>query len=467
MPPLNNFTRSCLAIAISQAVAAPALAASIVVNDNGDAGTGDTCTLRQAIVSANTNNADASNCTVGNVATDTITFENSGTTTLTSSLPLITTDMSIIGNANGSTIDANSTGRVFNIGGGAAGSLSLNNLTISGGSASSGGAIHNGAYSSVSVSNSTISGNSATSLYGGAMHFAAFSKASLSNSTISGNYAAGIGGGAISSSYTELSLSNTTVRDNSAAGNGGAIYLFGFSSLSLSNSTISGNSAGTKGGAIYVSGSTLSLSNSTLSDNSAGTNGGALFTTGSELNLSNSTVSGNSAASNGGAIYTISSIVSLNNSIVSGNRAETAAETANEITGNDTEFTTAHNLFGDSANYNLVAISGFTPDVTDITATGDGSQPTPLSAILAPLADNGGATQTHALVEGSPAIDSGDDTLCAAEPVNNLDQRGTLRPVGDACDIGAYEAEAEAEAEDDSSLFVVPLANGKVAVFEF
>ena len=58
-------------------------------------------------------------------------------------------------------------------------------------------------------------------------------------------------------------------------------------------------------------------------------------------------------------------------------------------------------------------------------------------ALLGPLADNGGPTQTHALLPGSPAIDAaGDD--CLAE-----DQRGISRPQGTACDIGAYEVEAE------------------------
>ena len=53
--------------------------------------------------------------------------------------------------------------------------------------------------------------------------------------------------------------------------------------------------------------------------------------------------------------------------------------------------------------------------------------------------DNGGPTQTLALILTSPAIDAGDDTTCAASPVNKLDQRGVTRPDGAHCDIGAYE----------------------------
>jgi hypothetical protein len=64
---------------------------------------------------------------------------------------------------------------------------------------------------------------------------------------------------------------------------------------------------------------------------------------------------------------------------------------------------------------------------------------------LGPLADNGGPTQTMALLPGSPAIDTADNAICAAAPVNNLDQRGQTRPTDGnndsvaACDIGAYE----------------------------
>ena len=60
------------------------------------------------------------------------------------------------------------------------------------------------------------------------------------------------------------------------------------------------------------------------------------------------------------------------------------------------------------------------------------------------LADNGGPTQTIALLPESPAIDAGDPEVCANPPVNGRDQRGYVRPgVGHTvCSIGAYEAAA-------------------------
>lgn len=65
------------------------------------------------------------------------------------------------------------------------------------------------------------------------------------------------------------------------------------------------------------------------------------------------------------------------------------------------------------------------------TAAGDivGADP-----LLAPLADNGGATQTMALAPTSPAIDAAAGAACPP-----TDQRGVLRPAGSGCDIGAFE----------------------------
>ena len=59
-----------------------------------------------------------------------------------------------------------------------------------------------------------------------------------------------------------------------------------------------------------------------------------------------------------------------------------------------------------------------------------------LGAILAPLANNGGPTKTHALPAGSPAIDA----IPPFDPgCTGTDQRGVARPRGAGCDIGAFE----------------------------
>jgi hypothetical protein len=71
----------------------------------------------------------------------------------------------------------------------------------------------------------------------------------------------------------------------------------------------------------------------------------------------------------------------------------------------------------------------------DTTCPGINSDPK-----LGPLRDNGGPTHTMALGVGSAARDAANDAICAAAPVNNLDQRGIARPQGPHCDIGAVEA---------------------------
>jgi len=82
----------------------------------------------------------------------------------------------------------------------------------------------------------------------------------------------------------------------------------------------------------------------------------------------------------------------------------------------------------------------------DVSTTTTGTSFCNTTPLLDPagLASNGGPTQTIALEAGSPAINAGNETICAAPPVNNLDQRGFVRPGMGAtnCSIGAYEFDA-------------------------
>lgn len=73
---------------------------------------------------------------------------------------------------------------------------------------------------------------------------------------------------------------------------------------------------------------------------------------------------------------------------------------------------------------------------------------------LAPLADNGGPTLTHALLAESIALDG--TTICPA-----TDQRGVARSQ-DVCDIGAFEQVEE----ESSSFFVIPVSGGKAVIVE-
>ena len=264
--------------------------------------------------------------------------------------------------------------------------------------------------STVEISGSTISGNSASIAYGG---FYSVGSATVTGSTVSGNKAtAGDFGGIFVDGA--LTVTDSTISGNTARNWYGGIRAN--STLKLINSTVSGNTAQRYGG-IWVSGA-LTLTNSTVSGNSAtaGDSGG-IYAFGA-VTLNNSTIYGNSAVTSGGGVYGFGGAglfsMTATNSIIANNTGGDCFKTGGTFTSN------GYNIDSDNT-CNLVGI-GDQPNTTVATLN------------LAALANNGGPTQTHALLAGSPAIDTG---TC----INPTDQRGIARPQGVTCDIGAYELE--------------------------
>ena len=233
---------------------------------------------------------------------------------------------------------------------------------------------------------------------------------SLNNVVLSGNAGGDSGGGIYNNG--NLTITNSTLSGNSAINVGGGIYNIG--TLTISNSTLSGNSSNVAAGGIFNAGN-LTITNATVSGNSS-TDGGGIYNI-VTANISFTTVSGNSASKRGGGIFNnINATINIKNSIV-----------ANSTSG------------GDCYNNGTINASGvnFT---TDGTCPGF-TQVTPAQLNLGPLADNGGPTQTHALLPGSVAIDSAKDCtpLDSKDPLAT-DQRGIGRPQGAACDAGSFEA---------------------------
>src|SRR5262249_37573460 len=153
--------------------------------------------------------------------------------------------------------------------------------------------------------------------------------------------------------------------------------------------------------------------------NSANFGGGIFNAGGARLTVTSSTLSDNSANSGGGIFNSSSGTLALNNSIV-----------ANSPSGGDVYIrggtvSGSHNLIGDGGNG--LGLAG--------TISGD--------PLLGPLADNGGPTQTFALLPGSPAIDAGDNNLAVDASNNPLttDQRGVARIAGGTVDLGAFEVQ--------------------------
>jgi CSLREA domain-containing protein len=385
------------------------------------------CTLREAINHANARSG-----------ADTITFDSAlsgATITLGSALPTLNGDVIIDGSAPSSpvSIDGNHLYRPFLVGpftvtlkrlviidgesdfGGAiyndGGDLEVNGITFSGNHATIGGAgIWNNS-GALAVTNSTFSGNSASDLGGGIYNNGTLT---VTNSTLSGNTAINTGGGGI---YNELgttaTVSESTFSANETApGSGAGILNAG--TLNVSASTFKTNTSSVYGGGIYNNDGTATVSNSTFSANTAGGNGGGIYSSGT-LTLVNGTLSGNGASSGGGVNN--QDVLHLANTII-----------ANSTNGGD-------------------CVNGASLSTNTNNLVQDGSCSAGLSGdpMLGPLANNGGPTQTMALLVGSIALDAGDNTVCAAEPVNNLDQRGHSRPFdgdGDGtatCDMGAFE----------------------------
>ncbi len=243
----------------------------------------------------------------------------------------------------------------------------------------------------------------------------------------------------------ELHLIKSMVKENSA-NEGGAIFNNG--TLFVTNSLFKYNvaTAGYGGGITNLGNATIS--NSTFNENEASAGGGgfANLATG-DADFYHVTMVRNqsgTAVDGGGYAGLDNSTATLTNSLLAGNLGFGAGGGPEiSITGSAAINSSSYNLFGSDSLTTLQAAAGFSPDPTDITATSDGADPTPLTGILntALTIDWNANTAFHRLVYGSPAIDAGDNTACAAAPVNSIDQREVSRPVGSTCDIGAYEAD--------------------------
>ncbi len=221
----------------------------------------------------------------------------------------------------------------------------------------------------------------------------------------------------------------------------------------LQDSTVSGNVAHGPGldkgggGGVLDDGNASQYLNDTIANNSTDETpstssppdtdggGGVLFdSVFGGVVIANTTITGNSAsaAAGGGINNNLDSTIELTDSIVAGNTASAGAGgncDSQPATGNAI-VSQGYNLTDDPASNNTCSLTG----------PGDilGANPD-----LGGLADNGGPTQTEALLSGSPAINAGDPAGCTdlvGDPMTT-DQRGVARPQppGGRCDIGAYE----------------------------
>lgn len=314
------------------------------------------------------------------------------------------------------------------------------------GSGGYGGGFYNSNNSTAVISGTTFDQNTATGSYGNITTVGNGYGGGLNNSGVitityssfennkvvggrsnNGNGAKGFGGGLANTSGGSLTLISSNLLSNDSFG-GGANY-----------SNVKGDGFG---GAIANIQGTLVAANATISGNTA--QGG---TDGNSANYGNGV---------GGGIYNNSASTTLVNDDLVSNAAATGSGNGDNVysTGNNSQVAVGNTIVTTSTTtgncsavnggsitdngYNLEYSGPGKPNNCNFTNHAQTSDPK-----LSSLQYNGSPVllplRTLALPADSPAVDAGNDSLCAAAPVNNLDERGFARPAGTHCDIGSYE----------------------------
>ncbi|MCA9299771.1 MAG: hypothetical protein KDA28_11925, partial [Phycisphaerales bacterium] len=238
------------------------------------------------------------------------------------------------------------------------------------------------------------------------------------------------GGGALyqRDAQATLHLLRSTI-SGSEAHLGGAAFIFESNAI-IESSALIGNAARESGGALFTSGgASLHVEQSTIASNTAAVDGGGLTLNFTGVEIRGSTIVhnvadvGGSTDGLGGGILAIGSgTVTLESTIVAHNRA---ANVPSELmlTG-VASVNASHTLVMDAST------------ASTITHGQDGNLVGVDPALTSVASLHGGTTVTWGLLEGSPAIDAGIDTIGAT-----TDQRGGpfARTFGASPDIGAYE----------------------------
>jgi hypothetical protein len=408
--------RSILAFTFVIAAAArpapvPAFVSTIAVTTTSDTlATDGSCSIREAIINANSDAAVWPDCAAG-AGDDTIVLP-AGTITLAIANPVsspccldadqeaakgdldILSSLTIVGDPAGTTIDGDALDRVFDINPDVDGlfetptpsiTVALNALTITNGRQNQSGAVRVLARATVTMDRCTVSDS------------------------------------------------------NAWADDGGGIYVFGDGALTLTNSTISGNASLLLDAGVKSEG-TLVVVNSTITNNSTS---GITPNRGQGLGC-------------GGPVCTI------RNTIIAGNGAAPRSDTEGFITS------LGYNIIGkttDNLGNPITVITATTGDQFDVGAA---------AVALDSLADNGGPTPTHALGAGSIAIDAGESSGASVDQRGELrpcDLAAVVNAAGgDGADVGAFELQgtctsnAAPDALDDAATFEVNSGPHTIAV---
>jgi len=449
----------------------PAFGATFVVTKTADTADGtcaEDCSLREAVIAANS--AGGANSITVPTGTYTLTIPGDENVAATGDLDVIAGSSLTINGAGSADTIINANGgvtsdRAFHLTT-ATSALTLQNLTVTGGSQSDGGGIYTSG--ELTLSNVVVTSNTVLNAGGGIASVGASAVVIATDSSVTSNSVSnGSGGGlyntlgsvtltrvlvdsneaftagGIFNDRGQFTMSASVVSNNAASGvsanatGGGIKSVAGGAVLTISDSLITGNSAYAAGGGVqsFCSNSVATITNSTISHNTSSTgSGGGVYAGCSngaplqtdQVSLSHSTVAFNTAASGGGLGQSSdgddTATILVRNSIVSNNTATTGSQCKHDGT--------TGSITSDGYNIESANTCGFA-------GTGDQVGVNPLLDATG-LADHGGDTQLIALQAASPAINTGVCTDSSLSAVTT-DQRGYTRPEGSSCDIGAYE----------------------------
>jgi hypothetical protein len=312
--------------------------------------------------------------------------------------------------------------RVFKID---AGTVTLSGITIKNGIAlddspyidNLGGGIYSQA--ALTVSNCVVTGNSA------------LSSGSGTNSSL------GFGGG-IFSVGSPLTLINSTFSGNAASAAGGGVCTFETMPFLARGCTISDNYAAMQGGGLNFQGHVGTVQNCTISGNATAADGAGsalveyadLAEGAPTLTLTACTVAGNTGTMNGAI-----AIAPFNDGFGMTNRMLSTLVGPNA--GPNFAFYGPFTFLDLGNNLDTDGSSGL---VNGVNGDQVGTSASPIDPKLGPLQNNGGPTETMALLVASPALGGGSCHDAEGAPLG-VDQRGFPRPATTGCDIGAYENE--------------------------
>ncbi|WP_308256203.1 choice-of-anchor Q domain-containing protein [Geminocystis sp. GBBB08] len=384
--------------------------------DQNDGSEVNGLSLRDAIIQAN---ADLRRQYTINVPSGTynLTLTEDGSLDITSNISIFGTS------ASNTYITAGFLGdRIFTV----SGNLNLANITLQD--------------ANVGTQNSIINGNAEViTVDGGAISIETTGQGTLENVIIAQNSTNGKGGG-IANKGT-LQINNSVVLVNSSIGSGGGIYNGANGTLTLNRSTVAFNSTSNNtslgGGGIFNESGEMTIINSTISGN-ASIIGGGIWTQGNQTTIINTTIANNSGSRGAGIFSGSTDTTTSVNTIL-----------RNSIVATNINSADVGGIFNNLSSYNIIGTSERGTFIDGFNNNRVGSLESPFDPLIGDLPptfttiDNASAELVHPLLEGSPAINTGNNANSQIRDLFNYygseDQRGAPRIIDGIVDIGSYE----------------------------